>query len=115
MRPVAVVALLVILAYVPTPVRADLPDECASAGAGMCITVQSGQPGGPTFYVYDAALLCAPTFNPHCTGHPFPTGSKPPVGFAGLVYQETNSQNGLQRFDVYSGGKLVPGDKPLLL
>jgi hypothetical protein len=65
------------------------------------------------YYVYTKAATCAPSFDGACSGRPVNGG---PVGFVGMVYQESNGTPGLQRFGfIGSNGQQVPADKAVLL
>lgn len=113
MRRVALVALAV-LALVPSLLPlAGAANDCTP---GNCVQLEGrpgptpAVPGTPTFYVYYHAATCAPNFSAECTGAP-----ESPVGFVGLVYEETNGSSGLQRFSFQSGSHTVPADQAVLL
>lgn len=115
MRPVALAVALAILSVLPAATPSTSSDECANAGVPSCITVAPGQAGAPTtqiVYVYAASATCAPQFNTVCAGRPT---SGAPVGLMGLVYQESNTREGLQRFKTVTGSGEFPPDRALLL
>lgn len=105
MRLVAI-TLVAIMSLGLLPVQAapfGSEDECADSltAPDPCVHVDTtSTPGAPTnarkvIYVWLAAAECAPAFASECSGRP--AHEPRALGFAGVIYEETNGQPGLQR------------------
>ena len=108
MRPVAILLAGLFLALtIPSTTLAS--DDCAASqvhAAPGCIdsnTATAGQ-APVRFYLYYAWVQCP--LNPGCLG-------SPPASVVGILWQETNNVNGLQRHAGNPPG--TPADEPLLL
>lgn len=134
MRIVAVaLAVLSLVALYPPVVSAD---DCANPGSGsFCRQIDATRPNSPPgvptapptpywgkYYLWLGAGRCASMDLNDCRGHPatgpvgvdLPDqvggGTAPGVGLLGILYEETNGMNGLQRFFTSR-----PGDRMVLV
>lgn len=122
MRLVAVLTLVLLMPLVPVgKANHDLPhDECANSATAPnpCLHVDLPQspPGhGKKYYAWLAGLRCQPS-DTDCQGRPNQNSfGVPGGGFWGLVYEETNTYPGLQRFAFrLKDNTLVPPDRMVL-
>lgn len=120
MRPVAgLFALMFLVAAMPATADHATYDECANSATApnACLRLESPTGAGPTrtFYAWAASAKCAPTFDAPCAGRPtadHPT--VPSVGFAGVLYEDTNNLGGLQRARLLIGAQRYDPDAVLL-
>jgi hypothetical protein len=123
MRLVATAILVLALPLVPTPlVQANDFDECNDLRANKpCheFELPAAPPGhGKKYYLYAASLRC-PVDKPNdaaCVGRQNPQSELPGGGGFGLLYEETNTFPGLQRFEITlpDGITKYPADKMIL-
>jgi len=134
MRTVAVViAALTLVALYPPVASAN---DCANAGSGsLCVEIPASRPNSPPgvpslpptpywgkYYLWIGAGHCTTGDLADCRGHPatgpvgvdLPDqaggGTAPGLGVIGMLYEETNGMNGLQRFFTSR-----PGDRMVLV
>lgn len=111
MRPVAALVALLALLVLPSVASGD---DCVFP----CVAVpaesvpNTGQQIEPGYYVYLQVVTCAPAMKDACMGRPTEGA---PLGYVGMVYQETNHRAGLQRTSTVSGSTTIPPDQTLLL
>lgn len=120
MRHVALIFAALTLAAALPATAAPTFDDCPEVPVPSkpCVRVDTRPTGMTppdgkprTYYVYAAVLACAPSFESTCAGRPTEGG----MGFAGLVYEESNGYPGLQRFAFYALGTFYDPDTTVLV
>lgn len=119
------ILLLLLAGLVAGPALAEvaetiIPDDCRTnaTAAIVCQKIEPPQPGAPaptvkTHYLWIGPGACTSASLSQCAGTPGGSGST--AGVFGVLYEESNTAPGLQRFDINTGTKIYRPDRMVLI
>lgn len=96
MHPVAGTLLVIALGLAATP-AVPAHNECQGPCQTVIVPATLLDADGRVYFVYAQAATCVPPASGTCAGQPAPL-------VAGLVYEDTNCEGGLQRYPTVECG-----------